>query len=341
MPRFAILIAALFVLITPAPSRALFHLAHISEMISGVNGDPSVQYVEIRMNNAFMQNAVGNTRLTAFNCDGTSSSVLLLVPSNVTQFGLDARWLMATTNFAAAAGITPDFTWNPAVSGSIDPTCGMVCWGAPGFIPPAPGNWSATDQNNYVDCVGYGGYTGPTKTSIHDGTPTSGTPTTLNAGNGTSSLTRIGFAGNNTADFMLAAPTPTNNVGMTGFGSGTTTTTLTGASTTTTTAAPGACADIAACRTGLTNVLPSVANAPSAKARKVASKLGKLSTRAGNALDKAATFTGKKKQKLNKKARAALTKLLAKARAADAAGTLGVSLPPLEGAVSALLAQIP
>lgn len=238
MRQLAILTAALVVLLTPTASRALFHIATISEVMSGVNGDATVQYVEIRMN-AGAQNRVANTRLTAFNCDGTSSQILLLVPTDVPNAGAGLHWIMATTTFAAKAGITPDYTWDPSMTGNIDPTCGMVCWGAPGFLPPMP-TWSATDPNNYVDCLAYGGYTGPTKTSTHDGTPRSGTPTSLTVGHGMFSLTRVGAAGNNATDFAFACPTPTNNTAATGtFGactppSTTTTTTILGATTTTT-----------------------------------------------------------------------------------------------------------
>jgi hypothetical protein len=338
MRHVAMLVAVL--VLAPAESRALFHLSHISEVMSGVNGDPSVQYVEIRMN-AGAQSFVHNTFLTAFSCDGTSHTLLLHVPSNVANAGANVKWIMATPSFAAAAGITPDFTWDP-MTGSIDPTCGMVCWGARGVLSPmqmpVP---SAPDD--FVDCVGYGGYSGPTKTDTHDGTPTSGTASALAPGDGTQSLTRTGFTGNNAADFVLAAKTPTNNAGMTGFGGGggsTTTTTPGSSTTTTTTTAPGACADIAACRIQVTGVLPSPASAESGKARKVAVKLGKLFTRAGNALDRAATLTGRKQQKQFKKARAALNKLLTKARAADAHGALAAPLGPLEEAVTALLSKI-
>ena len=35
------------------------------------------------------------------------------------------------------SGITPDFTWDNGVTGSIPTSCGMVCWGAPGgTVPP-------------------------------------------------------------------------------------------------------------------------------------------------------------------------------------------------------------
>jgi hypothetical protein len=262
--RLALCLAALLVLVA-APARAVFHSAHISEVMSGAGGDPSVQFVEIRMDTVGQGNVL-NTRLTAFNCNGTSSSVLLLVPNGVVNQGTNGHWIMGSTSFAAASGLTPDFTWDPGTTGNIPTPCGMVCWGAPGSLfvdvkicvggstPGAacttdatcsPGTcspWDPTDPNQYVDCVAYGGYTGPTKTSTHDGTSTSGTPTTLGPGDGTQSLGRIGNTGNNTADFALQCPDPTNNAGSGGtIGTCTTTTTVAPTTTTTTTLPPSKC----------------------------------------------------------------------------------------------------
>jgi hypothetical protein len=110
----------------------------------------------------------------------------------------------------------------------------MVCWGAPGLIPPNPPTWDATNPNNYTDCVAYGGYTGTRKTmASYSGGPTSGTPTGLAPDDGTSSLTRTGATNDNLADFMLASPTPTNNTGQTGFTTSTTVTTTTSTTSTT------------------------------------------------------------------------------------------------------------
>src|SRR5262249_61468154 len=97
------------VLLTPVPGHALFHLAYIDEVTSGVGGDQTAQYVEIRMLTS-SQDIVTNTRLTAFSCDGSTSQVLLLVGSNVANSGADVRWIMGTPSFATASGISPDFT---------------------------------------------------------------------------------------------------------------------------------------------------------------------------------------------------------------------------------------
>src|SRR5262245_5844787 len=235
--RRVIMLTVLLVVIHPPPARAVFHIARISEVMSGVGANPTVQYVEIRMTASF-QNAVANSRITAFNCTGTTATVLLVVPGNVTNQGAGVTWIVGSQSFAAASGIAPDFTWDTTTVGSIPTACGMVCFGAPGIVPPNPSTWSASDPNQYVDCVAYGNYTGPTKTSTHDTTPTSGTPTGLPAGDGVHSLTRSTDTGNNTNDFVLACPSPTNNAGTSGsFGSCTppTTTTSTTHSTSTST----------------------------------------------------------------------------------------------------------
>jgi hypothetical protein len=344
MRQLAIVLAAFAVLAVPARAPAVFHVGHIAEVMSGVGIDPTAQYVEIRMDAGF-QNAVQNSVLSAFNCDGTVRRELLLVPGNVTNQGNGVRWIMATKD--PIGGISPDFMWDTA-DGNIEPSCGMVCWGAPGVTVPALDSWSHEDPNDYVDCVAYGGYTGPTKTADPDAdgvTSSSGTPTALTPGGGTFSLTRVASTNNNATDFALDCPSPTNNAGAPGtFGPctpppTTTTTTIAGATTTTTTV-PGVCSDVASCRTALAAALPSPTSAPNAKTRKAAIKLGKLFTTAGKALDRAAGLTGKKHDKRIRKARVALGKLLKKAQAADRAGTLGVPLAPLESAVSALLATI-
>ena len=246
LPSRLVAVLTSLLVVFPPSAYAVFHQSHISEVMSGVGADPTVQYVEISMDATF-QNAVSNTRLTAFNCDGTSHQVLLLVPGNVANQGAGVKWIMASQTFAAASGITPDFTWNTVTDGSIDPNCGMVCWGAPGIVPPSPGAWMETDPNQYVDCVAYGGYTGPTKTSDPDSdgvNSSSGTPTGLPAGDGSQSLTRTGSTNNNLTDFALVCPpTPENNGGMMGVvGCTTTTTTTTSTTTTTLTGTPNPCA---------------------------------------------------------------------------------------------------
>ena len=185
-----------------APSQALFHLAAIEEVNAAVGGDSSEQYVEIRMYD-ISQNFPQNSRLTAFDCDGSTVTPLLVVPGQLPNGGPDIAWIMATSS-AATGGITPDFVF-PA---GLDDTCGMVCWGAPGTTPPDPATWDPTNPGNYVDCVAWGPYTGPLP-------PGFGSILTSTPGNGTQSLTRTGPNAYDNG-FGLAAPSPTNNDGAVG-----------------------------------------------------------------------------------------------------------------------------
>ena len=137
------------------PAGAAFHFAAIDEVMTSYGGDASVQFVEIEM--LFIgQNITTNSVLGAFDAGGSYLGDVLVVPSNVTS-GASRPWLMATTQFQTVSGLAPDFIM-PA---SLPTGGGMVCWGAPGAVPPTPGSWDHTNPNNYVDCVAYGTYSGP------------------------------------------------------------------------------------------------------------------------------------------------------------------------------------
>ncbi len=226
-------------LLTAAPSHALFHVSNIDELDAKAGGDASAQYVQIRML-APLQNMVAHARLSVFNCDGSFNQVLLELPSNVPNSGAGLRWIAATAA-GAAGGITPDFT----IPANIPSTCGMVCWGAPGLLPQDPPRWDATDPANYVDCVAYGGFTGTLPAHVTAASP-------LAPGDGTHSLTRVSNGSDDATDFALACPMPTNNAGQVGSLGAcaplATTTTVMGPTNTTTTvpALPGACQDHAA-----------------------------------------------------------------------------------------------
>jgi hypothetical protein len=206
----AVLVIAAFAVVAVASHRsteradALFHFAVIDEVMFGKGGDPDQQFVEIRMNTS-SQNFVQNSVLGAFNADGSYFGDILIVPGNVTNSGTNVRWIMGTAAFAAASGIQPDFTFTPV---SL-PATGMICWGAPGVSVPAPGSWDHTNPLNYVDCVPYNGYSAG-NIRFPPATP-------FGPGDGTSSLTRISQTSNTAADFALACPSPTHNLGGIGY----------------------------------------------------------------------------------------------------------------------------
>ncbi len=196
----AVLIACTVLVVAgrePRRADALFHFAVIDEVQFGRGADPSLQFVEIRML-AGGQNLVSNSRLSAWNADGSFFGVILLVPTNEPNATSGGRWIMASTGFAAASGMTPDFTFPPVAL----PATGMLCWGAPGVIPPDPPVWDPAVPTNYVDCVPYGGYT---NANIRFGPATP-----FGLGDGLNSLTRLSDTDNTAADFGLVCPSPRN-----------------------------------------------------------------------------------------------------------------------------------
>lgn len=199
------------------PALATFHIAEISEVMSGFDGDPDVQFVEVeRLDFAYLgQGFVANTRLTAFNPDGTLAGVLL-DPVGADFILGGVWWIMGTPAFETASGISADFVFSPGIL----PSAGMVCWGAPGLAAPDPNTWDASDPDNYVDCVSYGG------ASFTGTNPMSPNPASSGAGDNTSSLTRIGAStgkvtnpwrnSDDATDFALLTPSPTNDAGEAG-----------------------------------------------------------------------------------------------------------------------------
>jgi len=203
MPRIRAAFACLALLGAAQPAAALFHLAVIDEVMTSYDGDFDVQFVEIKMNVA-SQTFVENSVLGIFDGSGNYERDALVVPGNLANGGAGVRWLMGTPAFEAASGIQVDFEFAPGlVAGS-----GMICWGAPGTLPPAdPNSWDHTDPANYVDCVAYGGYSGPTNTYIGDPTPIEPDG---------HSLQRITESHDNLTDFACGDPAnPTNNAGET------------------------------------------------------------------------------------------------------------------------------
>ena len=183
------------------PARGAFHVAHISEVMTSLNGDASVQFVEIEMA-AAGQTITTDSVLGAFAADGNYLGDILVVPSNLSNAGAGVSWLMATAEFAAVTGLDPDFVF-PA---GLPTESGMVCWGAPGSVPPDPGSWSHSDPDQYVDCIAYGDYGG--QTALGSGAQAFGSPDGH-------SLQRISDTGDNETDFACGDPaTPTSNDGM-------------------------------------------------------------------------------------------------------------------------------
>lgn len=95
-------IALVALLLFAAPARAVFHLWQISEIYS--NQDGSIQFVEFFTNASFQGQLAGHALTSA------SFQSVFTLPSGLPSNTANHFFLVATPDFAGAAGITPDYT---------------------------------------------------------------------------------------------------------------------------------------------------------------------------------------------------------------------------------------
>ncbi len=172
----------------PRPASAAFHTMVIDEVMAGVPGDPTVQFVEIK-ETAAGQNLVSGKQIVVYDATGANVGTFTF-PANVANGANLARILIATPSAAAYYGITADLPMTPVMTAT-----GMVCYFDPGFF-----------QN--IDCVPYKNYSQPNILKP---------PATSNgAGNGYASLTRVATSTKTALDFALLCPTPQNNANVIG-----------------------------------------------------------------------------------------------------------------------------
>ena len=100
--RFLALLPLLTLLLVAHPARAVFHLWDITEIYS--NADGSIQFVEFSTNASF-QGQLRNHALVSTSFDNSFT-----LPSNLSSSTANRFFLIATPDFAAAAGIVPDYT---------------------------------------------------------------------------------------------------------------------------------------------------------------------------------------------------------------------------------------
>jgi hypothetical protein len=208
---------ALAPLQTSTPALAVVHLAEIHEVMSGFNGNPNVQYVEVNMR-SIGQNLTNGARLSAFTASGAfidgnpmmmGNQPILTVSGNVANSGDGVRWLIGTTQFEAAAGIQADFEF--PMSPGLPAGPGLVCL----FEPLR----DFTNPSQSIDCVAYGGagFTGSNPNSSPSEAALDG------PGDCERSLTRINPStlnftvpwalSDDANDFALMTPSPENNAG--------------------------------------------------------------------------------------------------------------------------------
>ena len=136
------------------PSALSFHFMQIEQVIGGVNGNPSVQAIQLRMRTCF-QDQIQQARLVVYDGGGSNPIDLIIFPNSVPNEGEGVRILIVSPKFA-------DFT-DPPVGGDFTMT---------NLIPPS---YLPAGSLTYEDSVGtvywrlsWGGsnYTGSTRGSF-------------------------------------------------------------------------------------------------------------------------------------------------------------------------------
>ena len=173
------------VVLRDSPAQAGFHLMRIDEVMAGVNGDSTIQFVELKMISSG-QRFVGGRTIHFYDATGSETGRFTF-PDNVSNGATGSSILVGTLQFAAVSTVAPDFTMSPGI---MSPS-GRVCF-------------------QTIDCVAYGDFTG---SNSGYGSPAAALPV-----EGLLSLKRGRTATpkNNATDYALGTPAPRNNSGTSG-----------------------------------------------------------------------------------------------------------------------------
>jgi len=124
-----------------SPAGAAFHLNEITKVMVGLNGNNTIQAVELKML-ASGENFVGGISIKVYDAGGTQVDSLGSFSGSVPTGTAGRAILCATENFASTFGITPDLLIKPGLLVGT----GQVSFEKPGCL---------------VDAVAYGSVTTP------------------------------------------------------------------------------------------------------------------------------------------------------------------------------------
>jgi hypothetical protein len=146
--RTAVIIAgAVLTGLTTGTAHATFHLMQVEQVIAGVDGDGTVQAIQLRMRGSF-QNLVQGSRLVVWDASGANPVVISTPGTSVPNHGAGVTVLIASVGFAGATDppAAPDFIMNNLIpvsyldAGSLtfENSAGTIVywrisWGGPGY----------------------------------------------------------------------------------------------------------------------------------------------------------------------------------------------------------------
>ncbi|HEU4388693.1 MAG TPA: S-layer homology domain-containing protein, partial [Blastocatellia bacterium] len=184
-----------------ATTHATNHITQIRQVMTGFNGDASIQFVEMRMSDASQNEWANRTRLVFSNAAGVQTGEFPITSNP--PGGTNRSVLFATLAFANLPGAPmPDFI---IPAGLLQPGSGKVC-----FKSPSPSG-DPSDPFPVILCLSYGSFAGDTEGG---GTPAPALPST-----GAQSLKRLDlfsgvFGVNTNSHFALADSAPQNSAGI-------------------------------------------------------------------------------------------------------------------------------
>lgn len=146
--RSAFALLSLLTLLHPVSAHAAFHLNEITKVMVGLNGNNTVQAVELKML-ATGENLVTGMSIKVYDGGGVQRDSLGSFAGSVPNGIAGRSILCATPNFAAIFGITPDLTIKPGLlvgTGQVSfekPTCFVNALAYGSVTTPKNGTTSA------------------------------------------------------------------------------------------------------------------------------------------------------------------------------------------------------
>jgi hypothetical protein len=107
------------IVLSAVPSHATFHLMQVEQVIAGVDGNTTVQAIQLRMRSAF-QDQLQESRLVAWDAAGLNPIVVSTPDIPVLNHGSGVRILIASANFSSFTSppAMPDFTLDNLIPAS-------------------------------------------------------------------------------------------------------------------------------------------------------------------------------------------------------------------------------
>ena len=151
--RAGLLFLPLLALLNPGSAQAAFHLNEFTKVMVGLNGNNTIQAVELKML-ASGENLVTGMSIKVYNASGTQTDSLGSFAGSVPNGIAGGNILCATQNFAATFGITPDLLIKPGLlvgTGQVSfekPACFVNALAYGAVSTPKNGTTSAAALSN-------------------------------------------------------------------------------------------------------------------------------------------------------------------------------------------------